>query len=98
MNGRQVTARTRTSAARMSRRLPLADDGGGPARGLTIGSWERERAGRGLGGGAREARGRARAARAAAGYSALPPRRRDVVQDSALALGLAVLNLLAVLP
>src|SRR5580704_15785793 len=45
-----------------------------------------------------EARGQALAARAAAWYSALPPRRREVVQDSALALGLAVLNLLAVLP
>ena len=45
-----------------------------------------------------EARGQALAARAAAWYSALPPRRRDVVQDSALALGLAVLNLCSVLP
>ena len=46
-----------------------------------------------------EARGgQALAARAAAWYSALSPRRRELVQDSALALGLAVLNLLAVLP
>jgi signal transduction histidine kinase len=45
-----------------------------------------------------EARGHALAARAAAWYSALSPRRREVVQDSALALGLALLNLLAVLP
>ena len=45
-----------------------------------------------------EARAQALAARASAWYSALSPRRRDVVQDSALALGLAVLNLLAVLP
>ena len=44
-----------------------------------------------------EARGHALAARAAAWYSALPPRRREIVQDSALALGLAVLNLLSVL-
>ena len=36
-------------------------------------------------------------ARAAAWYSALSPRRRAIVQDSALALGLAVLNLLSVL-
>ena len=46
-----------------------------------------------------EARGgQALAARAAAWYAALPPRRRELVQDSCLALGLAVLNLLAVLP
>ena len=45
-----------------------------------------------------EARGQALAARAAAWYSALPPRRREIAQDSALALGLAVLNLLSVLP
>jgi signal transduction histidine kinase len=45
-----------------------------------------------------EARGQAVAARAAAWYSALPPRRRELVQDAALALGLAVLNLLSVLP
>ena len=31
-------------------------------------------------------------------YSALSPRRREIVQDSALALGLAVLNLCSVLP
>ena len=45
-----------------------------------------------------EARGHALAARAAAWYSALSPRRREIVQDSALALGLAVLNLCSVLP
>ena len=45
-----------------------------------------------------EARGHALAARAAAWYSALSPRRREMVQDSALALGLAVLNLCSVLP
>jgi signal transduction histidine kinase len=45
-----------------------------------------------------EARGQALAARAAAWYSALPPKRRELAQDSALALGLAVLNLLSVLP
>ena len=38
------------------------------------------------------------AARAAAWYSALSPRRREIVQDSVLALGLAVLNLCSVLP
>jgi hypothetical protein len=37
------------------------------------------------------------AARTAAWYSALPQKRRELVQDSALALVLAVLNLLAVL-
>ena len=37
-------------------------------------------------------------ARAAARYAALPPRRRDVAQDVALALTLAVLNLLSLLP
>ena len=37
-------------------------------------------------------------ARAAAWYAALPPRRREVAQDSALALGLAVLNVLSLLP
>jgi signal transduction histidine kinase len=37
-------------------------------------------------------------ARAAGWYAALPPRRREVAQDTALALGLAVLNLLALLP
>jgi signal transduction histidine kinase len=42
-------------------------------------------------------RGQALAAGAAAWYSALPQRRREIVQDSALALVLAVLNLLAVL-
>jgi signal transduction histidine kinase len=45
-----------------------------------------------------EARGQALAARAAAWYSALPPRPRELVQDAVLALGLAVLNLLSVLP
>ena len=44
-----------------------------------------------------EARGHALAARAAAWYSALSPRRREVVQDSVLAVGLALLNLLSVL-
>jgi signal transduction histidine kinase len=44
------------------------------------------------------ARGQALAARAAAWYAALPPKRREIVQDSMLALALAVLNLLAVLP
>ena len=44
-----------------------------------------------------EARGHALATRAAAWYSALSPRRREIVQDSVLALGLAVLNLLSVL-
>jgi signal transduction histidine kinase len=43
------------------------------------------------------ARGQALAARAAAWYSALSRKRRELVQDSALALVLAVLNLLAVL-
>jgi signal transduction histidine kinase len=38
------------------------------------------------------------AARAATWYSALSPRRREIVQDSVLALGLAVLNLCSVLP
>jgi signal transduction histidine kinase len=37
-------------------------------------------------------------ARAAAWYAALPPRGRDVAQDTALALSLAVLNLLSLLP
>ena len=37
-------------------------------------------------------------ARAAAWYAALTPRRREVAQDSALALGLAVLNVLSLLP
>ena len=46
---------------------------------------------------AAEARGQALAARTAAWYSALSPRRREVAQDTALALGLAVLNLLSVL-
>ena len=35
---------------------------------------------------------------AASWYAALPPRRRDVAQDAALALTLAVLNLLSLLP
>ncbi len=35
---------------------------------------------------------------AAARYAALPPRHRDVAQDAALALALAVLNLLSLLP
>ena len=37
-------------------------------------------------------------ARVAAWYAALPPRRREVAQDTALALCLAVLNLLSLLP
>ena len=44
------------------------------------------------------ARGQAVAARAAAWYSALPRRRKELVQDSVLALGLAVVNLLSLLP
>jgi signal transduction histidine kinase len=43
------------------------------------------------------ARGQALAARAATWYSSLSQKRRELVQDSALALVLAVLNLLAVL-
>jgi signal transduction histidine kinase len=38
------------------------------------------------------------AARAASWYAALPPRRRELAQDGALGLGLAVLNLLSLLP
>ena len=37
-------------------------------------------------------------ARVTARYYALPPRRRELIQDTALALGLAVLNLLSLLP
>ena len=37
-------------------------------------------------------------ARATSRYAALPPRRREVAQDTALALSLAVLNLLSLLP
>jgi signal transduction histidine kinase len=44
------------------------------------------------------ARGQALAARAAAWYAALSPKRRELVQDSVLALVLAVLNVLAILP
>jgi len=44
------------------------------------------------------ARGQLLAGRAAAWYSALPPRRKEVAQDSALALTLAVLNLMSLLP
>jgi signal transduction histidine kinase len=44
------------------------------------------------------ARGQALAARAAAWYAALSPRRRELVQDTGLALTLAVLNLLSLLP
>jgi len=44
-----------------------------------------------------QTQGQALAARAGAWYSALPTRQRVIVQDSALALGLAVLNLLSVL-
>jgi signal transduction histidine kinase len=38
------------------------------------------------------------AARAAAWYSALPPKRRERVQDAGLAIGLALLNLVALVP
>jgi signal transduction histidine kinase len=44
------------------------------------------------------ARGQALTARAAAWYSALPQQRREFVQDSALALTLAVLNLMSLVP
>jgi signal transduction histidine kinase len=44
------------------------------------------------------ARGHALAARTAAWYSALPPRRCELVQDGTLALVLAVLNILSLLP
>ena len=44
------------------------------------------------------AHGQALAARAAAWYSALPQPRRELAQDTALALTLAVLNVMAVLP
>jgi signal transduction histidine kinase len=44
------------------------------------------------------ARGQALAARAAAWYSALPRGRKELVQDSVLALGLAVVNVLSLLP
>ena len=37
-------------------------------------------------------------ARATSRYAALPPRHREVAQDAALALSLAVLNLLSLLP
>jgi signal transduction histidine kinase len=47
---------------------------------------------------ARPARGQALAGKAASWYAALPVRRREIVQDSGLALGLAVLNLLSLLP
>jgi signal transduction histidine kinase len=43
-------------------------------------------------------RGQALAARAAAWYAALSPRRRELLQDTALALTLAVLNLMSLLP
>jgi len=46
---------------------------------------------------AAETHGQALAARGAAWYSALPQRKREIVQDTALALGLALLNLLSVL-
>jgi signal transduction histidine kinase len=42
--------------------------------------------------------GHALAARASAWYASLSPRRREIAQDTALALGLAVLNVLWVLP
>src|SRR5271167_3514813 len=44
------------------------------------------------------ARGQALAATAASWYAALPGRRREIVQDTGLALGLALLNLLSLLP
>jgi signal transduction histidine kinase len=47
---------------------------------------------------AAQTHGQALAARAGAWYSALSPRRRELVQDTALALVLAVLNVSAVLP
>ena len=46
----------------------------------------------------RPPRGQALAASAAAWYAALPQRRREVAQDTALALTLAVLNVLSLLP
>jgi signal transduction histidine kinase len=50
------------------------------------------------GGAARPVRGQVLTGRAASWYAALPVRRREIVQDSGLALGLAVLNLLSLLP
>jgi len=44
-----------------------------------------------------QTQGQALTARAGAWYSALPAKKREIVQDTALALGLAVLNLLSVL-
>jgi signal transduction histidine kinase len=44
------------------------------------------------------ARGQVLTGKAVAWYFALPPRRRQIAQDSALALALAVLNLLSLLP
>ena len=44
------------------------------------------------------ARGQALAARAAAWYAALPARRRELVQDTGLALALTMLNLMSLLP
>ena len=46
----------------------------------------------------RPPRGQRLTASAAASYAALPERRRELAQDSALALGLAALNLLSLLP
>jgi signal transduction histidine kinase len=46
----------------------------------------------------RARRGQALAGRAASWYAALPARRREIVQDTALALALAALNLLSLLP
>ena len=46
----------------------------------------------------RPPRGQLLTASAASWYAALPERRRELVQDSALALGLAALNLLSLLP
>ena len=46
----------------------------------------------------RSPRGQLLAARGAAWYAGLPSRRREMAQDGALALGLAALNLLSLLP
>jgi signal transduction histidine kinase len=61
------------------------------------------RAARGAGSGPaagppRATRGQALAGKAASWYAGLPGRRREIAQDTGLALGLAVLNLLSLLP
>ena len=56
------------------------------------------RAAAGTPAGQRSPRGQLLAAGAASWYAALPVRRREIVQDSALALALAALNLLSLLP